>query len=118
MRSQDYLHLRCQRRQSPDRSRIGVEIGFGAIKPDGRRIVGVAGKQQAVGSIKQRDSVGGMPRCGDDFKNDVSEIDTLAVVNVGGYLPWPGGVGLRVKSLRQCSADLVRSNFRLRIVLR
>src|SRR5215471_100805 len=59
-----------------------------------------------------------MSRGRDDFDNTTSKIDALAVMNVFRSLPWTCLVCLRVKLSRQRAADLVRSNFGLRVFAR
>ena len=75
MGAENRLDLWRQRSKPLDRSAIGFEIGFGTEEPDGSRIVGVAGEEQAIGAIKKRDGVRSVAGRGDDLNRPPAQID-------------------------------------------
>jgi hypothetical protein len=111
----DHPNLRRERGQAPNRSGIGIEIGFGPEEPDGRGVVHITGKKQTVGAIEQRDGVRRVARGCDDFQNATAQIEAAAVMSVSRDLPGPGCVGFRIKSLRQRATNLVGRDFCLSV---
>ncbi len=100
VRAENLLHLWSECSELGDRRGVGVEVGFGAEEPDGPRIVGVAGEEQAVGAVEKRNGVGRVTGRGDDFDGASAKIDFEAVVpsrNEERNVPGLRRVGLGLK---------------------
>ncbi|HMK22396.1 MAG TPA: hypothetical protein VK466_08670 [Terriglobales bacterium] len=61
---------------------VGLEIGLGTVQPDGGGIVRVAGEEQAVGAIEERDRVGRMAGRREDLQCAAAQVNVVGVVNV------------------------------------
>ena len=98
--AEDEFELRSQRSEVLYRSDVVIQIGLRTIEPDGRRIVSVAGEEQAVGAIEQANRIRSVAWSGENFQSAAAEIDAVVVVKKAGDLPGPGCVGFRVKAFR------------------
>ena len=117
VRTEHNLDLGLQRGDAFDGSDVGVQISFRAIQPDGRGVVGIAGKEQAVRAIEQANCVGSMAGRGDDLQDVAgAEIDFKAVVYRQGNFPRLGGVVCGIESFGRVAAEQIFAEFGLRIV--
>jgi hypothetical protein len=113
VRTDHNFDLRRESGQSRDGFGVGVQIGFAAVEPDGRRIVGVAGEEQSVGAVEERDGIRSMARSRKDFDGAAAEVDDFAVVDVLGNGPGPGAIAAGIETIREFAADLARRDFGL-----
>ena len=80
MSTEDELDVRSERREALYGCDIFIEIGFRPKEPDGRGIICIAGEEQAVGAIDQRNGIRSVARSGKNFDGATAEIDFVVVV--------------------------------------
>src|ERR1700687_1824322 len=97
---------------------VGIEIGFRAKQPDRARVVSVAGEEQSIAAIEQRDRVRRVAGSGYNLQSAAAEIDLEAVVNRARDFPGFCRVRFWIEPLWQIPAELAGSNFRLRVFTR
>src|SRR5208283_2567937 len=74
MCAENEFQLRCQCRESRDRGGVRFEVGFRTIEPDAGWVVGVSGKEQAVGAVEKGDGIRRVARSCNDFKRAASDV--------------------------------------------
>src|SRR6266481_1972670 len=116
--AQHEFQFRGERREALYGSNVGIESGFRAEEPDGSGIVRVAGKKQSVFAVQQRNRVRRVARSRKDFERAAAQIYFKAIVDEVRDFPWFCGVGFWIEPLWQIPAELVGSNFLLRIFAR
>src|SRR5208283_1718365 len=93
----------------------GVQIGFGAIEPNGRGIVGVAREQEAIGAVKKTNRIGRVAGSGNNFERAVAEVEFVAVMDILGDGPGLGAIRFRIKALGKLATDLAWSELILSV---
>ena len=80
MLAENELDLRSESGEALYRCDILIKIGFRPIKPDWRGIVSVSGEKQPVSPIKQRNRIGCVAGCRDNFDRAAAEINLVVIV--------------------------------------
>ena len=109
------FYLRRKRGEARNRFRIRSEVGFRAIKPNGGGVVGIAGKEQAVGAVEKADGVRRVTGRGEYLDGAAAKIDGVAVMDVLADGPRLGAIRFCVEIFRKVAADFAGSDFRLGI---
>ena len=116
MRAEEHLDVVEFDREAEDRGFVKREIGFGAIEPDGRGVVGVAGEEKACGAVEEANGIGSVAGSGDDLEFAATEIENIAVLNIFGDGPGLGAIGFGVEILGKLATDLARGEFILGVL--
>src|SRR6202790_4934410 len=106
VRTENDFHLRRECGEKRDGFGISGEIGFRTIQPDGGGIVGVAGKEKFVATVKEREGIGSVAGSKNDLDGAAAEVDDFAVLNEMGNFPGTGAVGFGGEVRRKVAANL------------